>query len=95
MNVFFTPEERARFRDLVAALGRGRDLDWISLDPLVPLAAPRESVLGAALPPGLLARAEREGVFGVLERVAYRGGEATTQVLALAHPGAAWLEWLA
>ena len=94
VHVFFTPEERARFRDLVAALGRGRDLDWVSLDPLVPLGAPRESVLGAPLPRGLLARAEREGVFGVLERVAYRGGQATTQVLALAHPGAAWLEWL-
>ncbi len=96
VHVFFTAEERSRFRDLVAALGRGRDLDWISLDPLVPMgAAPRESVLGAEPPPGLLARARREGVFGVLERLAYRGGEATTQVLALGHPGAAWLEWLA
>jgi hypothetical protein len=94
VHVFFTPEERARFRSLVAALGRGRDLDWISLDPLVPMGAPRESVLGAELPPGLLARAGRGGVFGVLGRLAFRGGEATTQVLALGHPGAAWLEWL-
>ena len=68
-----SPEEQARFRDQMAALGRRRDLDWISLDPLVPLGAvPRESVLGAPLPPGLLERAEQEGVFGVLERVAYR-----------------------
>jgi hypothetical protein len=95
VHVFFTPEQRARFRDLVAGLGRRRDLDWISLDPLVPLGAPREGVLGAPLPPGLVARAGRDGVFGVLERVAYRGGEPATQVLALAHPGAAWLEWLA
>lgn len=96
VHVFFTPEERARFRDLVGALGRDRDLDWISLDPLVPMgAAPRESVLGAELPAGLLARARRDGVFGVLARLAYRGGEATAEVLALAHPGAAWLEWLA
>jgi hypothetical protein len=96
VHVFFTPEERARFRDLVAELGRDRDLDWISLDPLVPMgAAPRESVLGAELPPGVLARARRDGVFGVLARLSYRGGRATARVLALGHPGAAWLEWLA
>jgi hypothetical protein len=95
VHVFFTPEERARFRDLVARLGRGRDLDWISLDPLVPMGAPRESVLGAALPPRLVARAREGGVFGVLGRLAVRGGDATAQVLALGHPGAAWLEWLA
>jgi hypothetical protein len=96
VHVFFTPEERARFRDLVAELGRDRDLDWVSLDPLVPMgAAPRESVLGAELPPGVLARARRDGVFGVLARLSYRGGRAAARVLALGHPGAAWLEWLA
>ena len=95
VHVFFTPEEQARFRGLVAELGRARDLDWISLDPLVPMGAPRESVLGAKLPPGLLARAGRDGVFGVLGRLAFRGGQATTRILALGHPGAAWLEWLA
>jgi len=61
----------------------------------VPLGAPRESVLGAEPPPGLLRRAREEGVFGVLGRLAIRGGEATARVLALGHPGAAWLEWLA
>ena len=96
VHVFFTPEEQARFRDQVARLGRSRDLDWISLDPLVPMGAePRESVLGAELPPGLLSRAREEGVFGVLGRLALRQGRATTRLLGLGHPGAAWLEWLA
>jgi hypothetical protein len=96
VHVFFTAEQRARFRDQVARLGRSRDLDWISLDPLVPMGDdPRESVLGAQLPPGLLARARDEGVFGVLGRLALRRGRATAHVLALGHPGAAWLEWLA
>jgi hypothetical protein len=96
VHVFFTAEQRARFRDQVARLGRSRDLDWVSLDPLVPMGDdPRESVLGAQLPPGLLARARDEGVFGVLGRLALRRGRATTHVLALGHPGAAWLEWLA
>jgi hypothetical protein len=74
----------------VARLGASRDLDWISLDPLVPMGDdPRESVLGAQHPPGLLARARDEGVFGVLGRLALRRARATTHVLAL--PGAAWL----
>jgi hypothetical protein len=96
VHVFFTPEQRARFRDQVARLGHSRDVDWISLDPLVPLGGDaRDSVLGAPLPPGLLTRARKEGVFGVLGRLRLRQGEATTQVLGLGHPSAAWLEWLA
>ncbi len=95
VNVFFTDEEQARFRDEMAELGRRRDLDWISLDPLVPMGdRPTGGVLGAPLPPGLLERARTEGVFGVLERVSYRRGRATREVLALGHPGGAWLEWL-
>ena len=39
-------------------------------------------------------RNRREGVFGVLTRLSYRGGRRTEALLALAHPGAAWLEWL-
>ena len=54
---------------------------------------PTGGVLGAPLPPGLLERARTEGVFGVLERVSCRRGRAP-QVLALGHPGGAWLEWL-
>jgi hypothetical protein len=96
VHVFFTADEQARFREQVVRLGRRRDLDWISLDPLVPLGAePRGTVLGGEVPPELLARARAEGVFGVLGRLALRGGTATTQLLALGHPGGAWLEWLA
>ena len=93
VNVFFTEEQQARFRDEIAELGRRRDLDWISLDPLVPMGdRPTGGVLGAPLPAGLLERARTEGVFGVLERVSYRRGRATREVLALGHPGGAWLE---
>ena len=95
VNVFFTEGQQARFRDEIAELGRHRDLDWISLDPLVPMGdRPTGGVLGAPLPAGLLERARTEGVFGVLERVSYRQGRATREVLALGHPGGAWLEWL-
>jgi len=95
VNVFFTEGQQARFRDEIAELGRRRDLDWISLDPLVPMGdRPTGGVLGAPLPAGLLERARTEGVFGVLERVSYRRGRATREVLALGHPGGAWLEWL-
>jgi len=55
---------------------------------------PTGGVLGAPLPPGLLERARTEGVFGVLERVSLRRGRSTRRVLALGHPGGAWLEWL-
>jgi hypothetical protein len=95
VNVFFTADEQARFRNRLAELGRHRDLDWISLDPLVPMGGrPRGGVLGAELPAGLLERARSEGVFGVLERLAFRQGRPTREVLALGHPGGAWLEWL-
>ncbi len=95
VNVFFTEGQQARFRDEIAELGRRRDLDWISLDPLVPMGdRPTGGVLGAPLPAGLLERARTEGVFGVLERISYRQGRATREVLALGHPGGAWLEWL-
>ena len=95
VNVFFTEQQQARFRDEIAELGRRRDLDWISLDPLVPMGnRPTGGVLGSPLPAGLLERARTEGVFGVLERVSYRQGRATRDVLALGHPGGAWLEWL-
>ena len=95
VNVFFTEQQQTRFRDEIAELGRRRDLDWISLDPLVPMGdRPTGGVLGAPLPTGLLERARTEGVFGVLERISYRQGRATREVLALGHPGGAWLEWL-
>jgi hypothetical protein len=93
VHVFFTEEERDGFREQVMRLGR--DLDWISLDPLVPMGAePRRSVQAAPLPRGLLDRAKAEGVWGVLGRLAVRDGDAAAEVLALGHPGGEWLEWL-
>ena len=37
VHVFFTPSQLARFREIVDAFGRRRDLDWVSTDPLVPM----------------------------------------------------------
>jgi hypothetical protein len=96
VHVFFAPAQLERFRDLIEEMGSRRDLDWVSLDPLVPMGATATgSVTGVTVPPWLLERNRREGVFGVLTRLSYRGGERRQELLAIAHPGAAWLEWLA
>ena len=49
VHVFLPPAELARFDEL-GVLGLGRDVDWVSVDPLVPLgptpahrAAPRRA----------------------------------------------------
>ena len=96
VNVFFAAEELSAFRALVADAGATRDLDWVSIDPLVPLgASASDNVLGLPTPPTLVERNRRDGVFGVVGRLAYRGGHRSGGLLGLAHPGAAWLEWLA
>lgn len=96
VNVFFSADELTRFRALVDDLGAERDLDWISIDPLVPLGGSADrSVLGIPVPPALVARSQREGVFGVVGRLRYRGGRRSGMLLGVAHPGAYWLEWLA
>jgi hypothetical protein len=95
VHVFFEPEELVHFRALVDEAGAERDLDWISLDPLTPLGpSATHSVLGIPVPERLVQRNHREGVFGVLTRLAYRRGRRHDALLAVAHPGAAWLEWL-
>jgi hypothetical protein len=95
VHVFFSPQELLRFCVLVDELGADRDLDWISIDPLVPMGAGADrSVLGLPVPGELVERNRTEGVFGVVGRVSYRGGRKSGAVLGLAHPGAAWLEWL-
>lgn len=95
VHVFFGPEELTRFRALVDELGRERDLDWISIDPLVPMgAAANRSVLDLPVPEALIQRGRTEGVFGVVGRLSYRAGKKSGAVLGMAHPGAAWLEWL-
>ena len=93
--VFFEPGELAALRALVDRAGAQRDLDWISIDPLVPMGtSASDCVTGADVPRAIIERNREEGVFGVISRVSYRNGERTRTVLGLAHPGAAWLEWL-
>jgi hypothetical protein len=96
VHVFFREDELFAFRELVDQVGSERDLDWVSLDPLIPMgASATRSVIGAPVPPALIDRNRCEGVFGVLGRVSYRGGrEASSELLAIAHPGAAWVRWL-
>ncbi len=94
VHVFFTDDELRRFRSLLDGAGAQRDLDWISVDPLIPLGGRADhTVLGVPAPPALTERTRREGVLGVIGRTSYRGGQPTTRLLGVAHPGAAWLEW--
>jgi hypothetical protein len=94
VHVFFEPERLARFGRLVAEAGRERDLDWLSLDPLVPLGpGARRSVVDVEVPAAILQRGRDGGVFGVLGRRAFRDGRSRASLLALGHPGGAWLEW--
>jgi hypothetical protein len=96
VNVFFGPKELRRFRSIIDRAGAQRDLDWVSIDPLVPMGrAADASVLGIPVPPALVERNRREGVFGLIARLTYRGGCSSGALLGVAHPGAAWLEWLA
>jgi hypothetical protein len=95
VSVFFTDEQRRRFRELIGAVGATRDLDWISIDPLVPLGATAtETVLGERAPEALITRNHDEGVFGAISRLSYRDGRRREALLGIAHPGAAWHEWL-
>jgi hypothetical protein len=95
VNVFFEADERRRFETLIARAGSNRDLTWISIDPLVPMGtSATHSVLGVAVPHALIERNRRSGVFGVVGRLSYRDGNRCAELLGLAHPGAAWLEWL-
>ena len=95
VHVFFTPERLVRFASIVAEAGRQRDLDWLSLDPLVPLGPhARRSVVDVEVPEAILERGRDGGVFGVLGHRAFRDGRTEGSLLALGHPGGAWLQWL-
>jgi hypothetical protein len=96
VSVFFTDEQRRRFRHVIDSVGAVRDLDWISIDPLVPLGATAsDTVLGDRAPDALIARNHDVGVFGAISRLSYRAGRRRESLLGIAHPGAAWHEWLA
>jgi len=95
VHVFFPGDELRRFRSLVKECGTRRDLDWVSIDPLVPMGeSARDSVTGVAVPAVVARRSKREGVFGVISRLGYRGGHRSDALVGLAHPGGAWLEWM-
>lgn len=94
VHVFLPPADLARFDDLLTALGR--DVDWVSVDPLVPLGPDaRHTVQRLPVPPEWVEENREGGVFGVIGHVRVRGGVRTGSVLGRAHPGAAWLEWTA
>ncbi len=94
VHVFLPPPELARFVALVHEIGRERDLDWISVDPLVPLGPQGcQTTQDLRVPPRAL-EATRAGVVGVVGHLSVRrDGTSDGEVLGLAHPGGAWLEW--
>ncbi|MGY1592247.1 DUF2332 domain-containing protein [Geodermatophilus sp. SYSU D00708] len=94
VHVFLPPERLASFRE--ASTNLGRDVEWISVDPLIPLGpAATGTVQGLDVPPEWLRDNRDGGVFGVIGRVSVRDGKRHQAVLGRAHPGAAWLEWTA
>ncbi|HZZ48226.1 MAG TPA: DUF2332 domain-containing protein [Pseudonocardia sp.] len=96
VHVFLPPERLAAFHRLVERVGGERDLDWISIDPLVPLGPEATAtVQGLEVAPEWLRDNREGGVFGVIGRVGFRGGVRTASVYGRAHPGAAWLDWTA
>lgn len=96
VHVFFPPDELSRFHDLLAGIGRRRDVEWISVDPLIPLGPhAQQCVQGLEVPAELIASNRREGVFGLVSRLGWRDGVRTGAVLGRTHPSGAWLEQLA
>ncbi len=92
VHVFLPPADLARFDDLLLMLGR--DVDWVSVDPLVPLGPQaRRTVQGLDVPGSWVQENHDKGVFGVIGHVRVRDGVRTGAVLGRAHPGGAWLEW--
>ncbi len=95
VHVFLPDDDLARFDALLADLSADRDLDWVSVDPLVPLGPQaHRTVQDLPVPPAWIADNRDGGVFGVIGHVRYRGGRRSGRVLGRAHPGAAWLDWL-
>ncbi|AEA24254.1 protein of unknown function UCP012608 [Pseudonocardia dioxanivorans CB1190] len=95
VHVFLPPDRLARFDALLDHLSRRRQIEWISVDPLVPLGPDATTtVQGLDVPAGWLEDNRAGGVFGVVGHVSVRDGVRTGQVLGRSHPSAAWLEWL-
>ncbi|MCW0214279.1 MAG: DUF2332 domain-containing protein [Pseudonocardia sp.] len=95
VHVFLPPQDLRRFDALVDEIGRERDVEWVSVDPLVPLGPEARATVQGLDVPNAWVRENREGgVSGVIGRVSIRDGVRTGTVLGRAHLGAAWLEWL-
>ncbi|GEL22863.1 hypothetical protein PSU4_18170 [Pseudonocardia sulfidoxydans NBRC 16205] len=95
VHVFLPPAQLARFDALLERLSRTRTIEWISVDPLVPLGPDADStVQGLPVPDGWVEHNRAGGVFGVIGHVSLRDGRRTGRVVGRAHPSAAWLEWL-
>lgn len=94
VHVFLPPNQLARFHQLLAGLGRHRSVEWISVDPLVPLGPDaRQSVQRVPVPEPLVRSNRRDGVFGLVGRLGWRDGGRTATLLGRTHPSGAWLEW--
>ena len=80
--VYLTPAQRDELAATIAALARGRDLDWISSE--------RPGTI-----PGLAEPAPPEDPHATFVAwIAFRGGRRRDRVLARAHTHGAWVEWL-
>ena len=96
VHVFLPPDRLAAFRDVVDQIGHDRDVEWISVDPLVPLGpAATGTVQALDVPPDWLRENQEGGLFGVIGRLGIRNGTRGGAVLGRAHPSGAWLEWTA
>ncbi|MFR9807206.1 DUF2332 family protein [Pseudonocardia sp. RS010] len=93
VHVFLGPQRLAAFHAVLAGLDR--DVEWVSVDPLVPLGPEaRTTVQGLDVPEHWITENRDGGVFGVIGRVSVRDGVRRGAVLGRAHPSAAWLDWL-
>jgi hypothetical protein len=92
--VFFDDAERAAMRATLDAAGR--DIVWISLDPLVPLGTTADRcVHDLPVDPDLVARNRAGGVFAVLSLRGIVAGRRIERILATAHPSGTRMRWLA
>jgi hypothetical protein len=92
--VFLDDAGRAAMR--ATADQAGRDVVWISLDPLVPLGTTADRcVHDLPVDPDVVARNRAGGVFAVLSLRGTVGGTRLDRILATAHPSGTRMRWLA